>query len=304
MLRITARFGAILLAALPLAACGGDRGGGNLARSAATLVVRDSGFANIGSVFHDGLFDVYFVSNINGGALEEDGNGFVSIVSGDGVVEVLRHVDGAAAGIALHAPKGLVVVDSMLYVTDIHTIWRFDRNTGAPLGSTRIAGATSLHAIVAHPNLAVYFTDAGFRQGDEGPEPSGTDAVYRLWPDGRLDTLAMGLELGRPTGIALAGDSVWVVSSATGELYRLEDGQRVDVQKVADRLEGLVVTETAVFLSDPITGTLLRGILGGRFAPAAENLPGPRSLAFDRWRFRVLVVTNQGTEIRAIPLAF
>ncbi|MFN2317953.1 MAG: hypothetical protein ABR551_00505 [Gemmatimonadales bacterium] len=304
MLRITARFAAALFATLPLAACGGDRGGGTLTLSAATLMVQDSGFANIGSIFHDGVSDLYFVSNINGGALEEDGNGFVSVVSGDGVVEVPRHVDGAAAGIALHAPKGIAVVDSILYVTDIHTIWRFERNTGAPLGSTRIAGATSLHAIAPHPNLAVYFTDAGFRQGAEGPEPSGTDAVYRLWPDGRLDTLAMGPELGRPTGIAVAGDSVWVVGSATGELYRLEAGQRVDVQKVADRLEGLVVTETAVFVTDPIAGTLLRGTLGGAFAPAAESLPGPRAVAFDRWRFRVLVVTDQGNAIRAIPLAF
>lgn len=304
MLRITARFGAVLLAALSLAACGGDRGGANLTLSAATLVVQDSGFANIGSIVHDGISDLYFVSNINGGALEEDGNGFISVVSGDGVVEVLKHIDGAAAGITLHAPKGLAVVDTTLHVTDIHTIWHFNRDTGAPLGFTRIAGATSLHAIVAHPNLAVYFTDAGFRQGADGPEPSGTDAVYRLWPDGRLDTLAMGPELGRPTGIAVAGDSVWVVGSATGELYRLENGQRVDVQKVADRLEGLVVTETAVFVTDPIAGTLLRGTLGGTFAPAAQTLPGPRAVAFDRWRFRVLVVTGQGAEIRAIPLAF
>ncbi len=303
MLRITMRFGVCVVSALSLTACGGDQASEDLALSASTLMVRDSGFATIGSVYHDGVSDAYFVSNVNGGPLDEDGNGFISIVSGDGVVEVLKHVDGES-GIALHAPKGLTVVDTILYAADIHTIWRFNRNSGAPLGSTRIAGATSLHAIAAHPNLAVYFTDAGFRPGPEGPVPSGTDAVYRLWPDGRLDTLAMGPELGRPTGIAVTGDSVWVVGSATGELYRLADGQRVDVQKVADRLEGLVVTESAVFVTDPIAGTLLRGTLGGTFAPVTEQLPAPRALAFDRWRFRVLVVTDMGQEIRAIPLAF
>lgn len=303
MFRITMRFGVCMLSVVALAACGGDQASEDLTLSASTLMVRDSGFATIGSVFHDGVADVYFVSNINGAPLEEDGNGFISVVSGDGVIEVLKHVDGAS-GIALHAPKGLTVVDSILYVTDIHTIWQFNRGSGALLGSTRIAGATSLHAIAGHPNLAVYFTDAGFRPGAEGPEPSGTDAVYRLWPDGRLDTLAMGPELGRPTGIALRGDSVWVVGSATGELYRLEDGQRVDVQKVADRLEGLAMTETAAFVSDPISGTLYRGLPGGAFQPTVEGLPGPRAVAFDRWRFRVLVVTDMGQGIRAIPLAF
>ncbi|HUG28659.1 MAG TPA: hypothetical protein VMK53_10230 [Gemmatimonadales bacterium] len=304
MLRITVRFGVGVLSASSLVACGGDQGDDALTLSATTLMVRDSGFATIGGVFHDGVSDFYFVSSINGGALAEDSNGFISVVSGDGEVLSLKHVDAATTGVAFHAPKGLTVVDSILYVTDIHTIWQFNRDTGAPLGSTRIPGATALHAIVGHPNLAVYFTDAGFRPGPDGPEASGTDAVYRLWPDGRLDTLGMGPELGQPTGIAVAGDSVWVAASATGELYRLEDGQRVDVQKVADRLEGLVVTETAVFATNPIGGTLLRGTLGGTFLPATENLSGPRSVAFDRWRFRVLVVTNQGAEIRAIPLAF
>lgn len=303
MSRITMRFGVSVVSALSLAACGGEQDSGALTLSATTLMVRDSGFATIGSVFHDGVSDLYFVSNINGGALEEDGNGFISVVTGDGEVGALKHVD-AASGVALHAPKGLAMVDTVLYVTDIHTVWQVNRDTGTLLGSIRIPGATSLHAIVAHPNQAVYFTDAGFRQGADGPEPSGTDAVYRLWPDGRLDTLAMGPELGRPTGIAVAGDSVWVVASATGELFRLEDGQRVDVQKVADRLEGLAVTESAVFVSDPIAGTLWRGTLGGAFAPVTETLSAPRAVAFDRWRFRVLVVTNQGTEIRAIPLAF
>lgn len=303
MFRITVRFGVCVLSAISLTACGGEQGSDGFTLSASTLMVRDSGFANIGSIFHDGVADVYFVSNINGGPLDEDSNGFISVVSGDGEVGILRHVD-AASGVALHAPKGLAVVDSILYVTDIHTIWRFNRDTGALLGSTRIAGATSLHAIVAHQDQAVYFTDAGFQRGVEGPEPSGTDAVYRLWPDGRLDTLAMGTELGRPTGIGVRGDSVWVVGSASGELYRVQDGQRVDVQKVAERLEGLVVTETAVFVTDPNTASLLRGTLGGTFQRVTENLPGPRAVAFDRWRFRVLVVTDMGQAIRAIPLAF
>ncbi len=304
MLPNTVRFGVCVLAAISLTGCGGGQDDGATDPAAAIMIVRDSGFANIGSVVHDGFNDVYFVSNINGAPLQADGNGFISVVTGEGEVAVLRHVDAAAAGIALHAPKGLAVADTILHVTDIHTIWRFHRDTGALLGSTRITGATSLHAIVSANDLEVYVTDAGFRQGSEGPEPSGTDAVYRLWPDGRLDTLAMGPELGRPTGIAVTGDSVWVVGSATGELYRLEDGQRVDVQKVADRLEGLAMSETATFLTDPASGTLFRGLPGGTFQALAIGLPGPRAVAFDRWRFRVLVVTDLGQAIRAIPLAF
>lgn len=271
---------------------------------ATTGVVRDSAFASIGAVFHDGISDAYFVSQTNGGPLDEDGNGFISLLDGDGRMVSPRYIDAAAAGVAMHAPKGLATIDTILYVADLGTLWMFHRDTGQPLGSVRIAGATALHAVVAHPSLALYLTDAGFRQGADGPEPSGTDAVYRLWPDGRLDTLAMGPALGHPTGLAVQGDSVWVVGATTGELYRLDGGQRVDVQRVADRLEGLVVTETGIFVTDPLNGLILRGRPGGEFQVAVRDLPGPRALGFDRWRFHLLVVTDQGTEFRRIPLAF
>lgn len=284
-----------------LAACGG---GAADAPPPPARVVSDSGFSGVAAVFHEGISDAYFVSHTNGGALEEDGNGFISLLGGDGQLISLRFIDAAASGIAMHAPKGLAAVDTILYVADLGTLWMFHRDRGEPLGSVRIPGATALHAVLAHPSLALYFTDAGFRAGPQGVESSGSDAVYRLWPDGRLDTLAMGPELGHPTGIALRGDTVWVVGSATGEVYRLADGQRHDVHKVADQLEGLVATETALFVTDPARGMILRGGPEGNFRPAVEGLPTPRALGFDRWRFHLLVVTSEGREFRAVPLVF
>src|SRR6185436_14207337 len=103
----------------------------------------------------------------------------------------------------------------------------------------------------------LYFTDSG--------DSTRAGAIYRLAMDGNLDTLARNSELGHPTGIAVMGDSVWVVSRE-GEMYRLEAGKRLDVVKLPSAgLEGLVVFQGDAFVSTSEGRALLRGKIGGPF---------------------------------------
>ncbi len=53
--------------------------------------------------------DRYLVSNINGGALAEDNNGFVSVLSPDGQVTTLKWIEGGKNKVSLDGPKGLRV---------------------------------------------------------------------------------------------------------------------------------------------------------------------------------------------------
>ena len=104
-----------LLAALPLLlhACGGEP-----AQEAETVLtgppvvieVTDAGFSVPESMLHDGVADVYLVSNINGSALEADGNGFISRVAPSGEVLELKWIDGEAEGVTLNGPKGMAIV--------------------------------------------------------------------------------------------------------------------------------------------------------------------------------------------------
>src|SRR5260221_13465632 len=174
------------------------------------IVLRGVGLAAPEAVLHDAIADHYLVSNVNGSPLAADDNGFISLVSPEGTIVALRWIDGASDSVTLNAPKGLAVVGDYLYVADLGTIRRFDRETGAPRGGAVIPGATSLTGVVAGEDGSVYFTDSGLRLGPRGVEHSGTDAVYRFEPEGRLDTLARGEALGGPTGLAVSGDSGWV----------------------------------------------------------------------------------------------
>ncbi|MCK5650134.1 MAG: B12-binding domain-containing protein, partial [Gemmatimonadetes bacterium] len=104
-----------LLAVLPLLlhACGGEP-----AQEADTvptgppvvIEVTDVGFSVPESMLHDGVADVYLVSNINGSALEADGNGFISRVAPSGEVLELKWIDGETEGVTLNGPKGMAIV--------------------------------------------------------------------------------------------------------------------------------------------------------------------------------------------------
>jgi sugar lactone lactonase YvrE len=268
------------------------------------IVVTGVGFATPESVMHDPDSDVYLVSNINGSPLDADDNGFISVVTPKGTVLALKWIDGASDSVTLNAPKGMAVSGEYLYVADITVIRRFDRRTGAPRGEIPVAGATFLNDVAADEQGGIYFTDSGLRAGAGGFEPSGTDAVYLLRPDGSLDTLARGESLGRPNGVAVSGDSVWVVSFGSGEIYRVAGGARTDVRKLEKgSLDGLVVVNGEAFASSWEAAALYRGPVGGTLKRMLDSLPAPADIGHDLWRHRLLVPLFNANEIRIVRLA-
>jgi sugar lactone lactonase YvrE len=293
--------GLLLLPVLAMAAGCGKAGTSDRSQP---IVVIKGGFATPESVLHDPQLDIYMVSNINGNPLEADDNGFISLVSTDGRILALKWIDGASDSVTLNAPKGMAVSEGSLYVADLTVIRRFDRKTGAPQGEVHVPGATFLNDVAAGEDGAIYFTDSGLKAGAGGLEPSGTDAVYRLWPNGTLDTLARGDSLGRPNGIALSGDSVWVVSFGSGELYRVVGGGRADVVKLPKgSLDGLVVVFGEVFASSWDGESIIRGPIGGPFHEFQIKLPAPADIGHDIWRNRILVPLFNANEVRILKLA-
>ncbi len=96
----------------------------------------------------------YFISNVAGEAAKFDSKGFISKISPTGEEIILNW---ANAG---HAPKGMAVLDGVLYVTDINRVLKLDANTGAPLGEVKVDGAKFLNDATVW-NGAVYVSDSG-----------------------------------------------------------------------------------------------------------------------------------------------
>ena len=298
---MNSRMGA-LLALLLAAAC---REGRQAPRHEQAILLRNAGFASPESVLHDPLSDLYYVSNINGAPLAADDNGFVSVVSSQGKLLALKAIDGASPAVTLNAPKGMAVAQGFLYVADINVIRRFDRRTLEPRGEIPVPGASFLNDVAADGAGNLYFTDSGLKAEGSGLGPSGTDAVYRLTPAGKLDTLAHGTELDRPNGIAVneRGDSVWVVSYGSNELYRVAGGHKTDIVKLPKGgLDGLVLLNGDAIVSSWEGKALYRGRPGGSFEEILGHLDAPADIGLDIWRYRLLIPLFNKNEVWIVPL--
>ncbi len=264
--------------------------------------IRVEGFATPESVLYDDQADVYLVSNINGTPFAKDDNGFISRLAPDGVVAEKQWIDGAKKEVTLNAPKGMAFLGDVLYVADIDAVRMFDRKTGEPKGEVAIKGATFLNDVAAG-DASVYVSDSGL---GEGFKPNGSDAVWEI-KDGKAKAIAKQakkLDLGRPNGLAVVDGKVWVVTFGTGELYRLDGGNKVDAVKLPKGgLDGLVARKDGKLLISSWEGqVVLEGPAAGPFAEKITGVESPADIGLDTKRNRVLIPMFQGNAVEMHPL--
>lgn len=243
--------------------------------------------------------DLYLVSNIKGGPLDLDDNGFISKMSGDGTVIDLRWIDASKPEITLNAPKGMAVRDGKLYVTDITHVRVFDLATGAPAGDIEVPGATFLNDLAAAGDK-VYVSDSGLKPDFSS---SGTDAVYAIGLDNAVEKLGAGAELRGPNGLVVVDGQLWVVTFGSKELFRLDGGQKVDVTELpTGGLDGVVVLDDGRIAVTSWEGkAVYAGKPGAPFVAIAEDVESPADLGVDTKRKRLAVPIFMGNAVRLIP---
>lgn len=271
----------------------------------ATPIVVDAGFQTPESVLHDPAADVYLVSNINGGPLAKDDNGFISRLSPAGEMLALRWIDGATDRVTLNAPKGMALLGDTLFVADIDAVRLFHRESGEPLGERAVPGATFLNDLAVGPDGTLYVTDSGLRAGAEGFEDSGTDALYRF-VGGEPVPVVSGPALGRPNGIVVTPEGVTVVTFGSGAVYRVDPatGARTDLPiPEQGQLDGVVrLGDGALLISSWRAGALYRLGTDGVYAVVVDSVPAPADIGYDATRGHVLVplFTENRVVIRAL----
>ena len=265
-----------------------------------SLTLADVGFATPESALHDADADVYLVANINGGAAEKDGNGFISRLSPAGEILDLKWIDGSAPGVTLDAPKGMAIVADTLFVTDIDCIRRFHRITGQPLKELCLDGATFLNDLTSTLRGDLYFSDSG---GPEGP-----GAVYFLRQTADVPqkvVLASGAvlegdSLGGPNGVFADRRGLYVATFGSGELFRVTpEGERLQMVGPSEMgLDGLVSMEEKGFLFSSWGDSTVYWIhTGGTITPLIENVETPADIGYDAERNRVLIPLFRGNQL-------
>lgn len=263
------------------------------------------GFDGPWSALHDVAADVYLVSSVNGQPLAKDGNGYVSRVRPDGAME--RHwLRGGTGGVVLHAPKGMAVHAGVLHVADIDVVRRFDASSGAPRGETAIPGASFLDDVAVGPDGSVHVTDRGC---DGAWAATGTDAIWRIAPDGGVTILAKGVALGQPSSLVARPQGLYVASWRDGTFAQVDyRGVRTELATApTPQLFGLVRVEDAAgagWIAASQAGQCLYRFdaKGG-----VQRLPGAPiaagDIGLDAGRGRLLVPVFADDRLQILPLA-
>ena len=118
--------------------------------SSVDLVKKVPGFSHPESVIFDKEQQVFYVSNM---ADRKEKDGFISKVSATGNILDTLWVTG------LNDPKGLLIRNDRLFVTDVTFLVEMDRRTGKILKRIPIEHAESLNDITADEEGNLYISD-------------------------------------------------------------------------------------------------------------------------------------------------
>lgn len=269
--------------------------------TAPALLVKD-GFLAPESVLYDPAADQYLVSNVNGLPNDADDNGFISRVSPEGKVVMLKWIDGAEPNVELHAPKGMAIIGEVLFVADLDRLRKFSTRNGASLGEIVVPGASSLNDLSAAPDGTLYFTDLGAQVADQKLQATGQDAVYKLVRE-QARAVVRGKQLNQPNGVWADASGVWVVSFGGNELFDVKSGSKSKTQKLpAAQLDGIVKSNDGKFYISSWEGNaILSGEPGGTFQ-VAYDVSAPADLGYDSKRNWLLIPLMLENTIKLQPL--
>lgn len=176
-----------------------------------------------------------FVSNINGQPLDQDKNGYLSIMKPDGSIEVQEWIT------ELDAPKGMAEANGMLYVTNIDELVEINIAEGVIKARYPVEGAVFLND-VAIGNGKVYFSDMN------------TGKLHML-AGGEVSTVAEGLE--GLNGLAYqAEEGKLYMLNNTGLQSMNSEGEIATVNAEVTGGDGLIILEEGVYLASRWQGEI------------------------------------------------
>ncbi len=249
------------------------------------------------SFVNDPLDKGYFISSVNGEPETADNNGFITKLDPNGKLLNLKFIQGGKGDVILHAPKGMAVVEHVLYVADLNTLRGFDTTTGAPVLTLTIRSPATSPSEPQQASLSDVTFDG---KGHLYCSDQKANTIYRI--DLATQTLSILV-----TNLALAGPTGLVVHPKSGQLIAVS----WDKGKISEISPEGVVTELFsnnffssrfqnlrgvdfdrwgnMYVSDFTTGKVWRMSWDKRFQVIAEFLPSPGDLSIDRANNLILV---------------
>ena len=135
----------------------------------------------------------------------KDGNGFISRISADGVMDSLHFIQGGRDSVQLDSPMGSRVQGDTLWVLDVDKLRGFDTNTGKPYVTVDLSPlkALFLNDLAIDSTGEFYITDTGVQISPNGMDSHpGPDRILHVAHDRSISVAASTALLSSPDGIA------------------------------------------------------------------------------------------------------
>ncbi|OGW51663.1 MAG: hypothetical protein A2V62_09000 [Nitrospirae bacterium RBG_19FT_COMBO_58_9] len=249
------------------------------------------------SFVNDPIEKGYFISSVNGDPETADNNGFITKLDPNGKLLNLKFIQGGKGNVTLHAPKGMALVEHVLYVADLDTLRGFDTTTGKPVLALAVRAPSTSQPTLPQVSLSDVTSDG---KGHLYCSDQKANRIYRV--DLATQTFSVLV-----TDQALAGPSGLAVHPKSGQIIAVS----WDKGKISEVSPDGVVTELFsngffssrfqnlrgvdfdrwgnMYVSDFTTGKVWRMSWDKRFQVIAEFLPSPGDLSIDRANNLILV---------------
>ena len=247
----------------------------------------------------DGSQNVYFVSNVNGLPGVKDGNGFISRISADGVMDSLHFIQGGRDGVQLDAPMGSRVQGDTLWVLDVDKLRGFDTKSGKPYVTVDLSPlkALFLNDLAIDSTGEFYITDTGVLIAANGMDSHpGPDRILHVAHDRSISVAASTALLSSPDGIAwdqrakrfilapFAGPSV--------QEWRIGDAGPKDIAQGKGMFDGAEVEHDGTILITSWNDSSISTLEGQKLVPRISKLGyQPADVSMDAGRSRVGIVS-------------
>lgn len=232
---------------------------------------------------------------------EKERGGFISKISGNGLVLVQRFIQSGPAGSGrnLREPRGLVVAKGRLYVSDGDHVRVYRTDTGTALESIQVAAdpPVMLGPLVFGRKDEIYAADAA------------SDRIFKI--DTRqknaVTLLVQNPILSQPRGLVFDPGThrLLVVTRASGRLFQIDTRGRIKVvRKGLGHLSGLAVDSMGtVYLSSDERGEVYRipDFGRGSLTLAVSGQSGAAGIAYDSVNQSVLVPLKAEGRLVSVP---
>jgi sugar lactone lactonase YvrE len=243
--------------------------------------------------------NVYFVSNVNGSPGVKDGNGFISRITADGVMDSLHFIQGGRNGVQLDAPMGSRVQGDTLWVLDVDKLRGFNTQTGAPTVTVDLSPlkALFLNDLAIDSTGEFYITDTGVQVAANGSAShTGPDRILHVAHDRTVSVAVSTPLLSSPDGIAWdQRGKRFILAPFSGpsvQEWRIGDPGPKDVANGKGMFDGAEVERDGSILITSWNDSSVATLEGPKLIPRIAKLPyQPADVSMDAVRSRVGIVS-------------